>query len=42
MGEYVFFLDTTWSEKTAGAILELKTITSVKELGCYHEIRVPE
>jgi len=40
MGEYVFFLDTTWSEKTADAIIELKTITCVKELGCYREIGV--
>ena len=42
IGEYVFFLDTTWSEKTAGAIIELMTITGVKELGCYRKIRVPE
>jgi prephenate dehydratase len=41
IGEYVFFLDTTWSEKTAGAILELKNITCVKELGCYRKIEVP-
>ena len=40
IGEYVFFLDTTWSEKTAGAIAELKTITGVKELGCYRKIGV--
>jgi prephenate dehydratase len=42
IGEYVFFLDTSWSEKTADAIAELKTITGVKELGCYREIGVPE
>jgi prephenate dehydratase len=42
IGEYVFFLDTTWSEKTADAIIELKTITGVKELGCYRKIGVPE
>ena len=41
IGEYVFFLDTAWSEKTAGAIIELKTITGVKELGCYRKIGVP-
>jgi len=40
IGEYVFFLDTAWSEKTAGAIIELKTITGVKELGCYRKIGV--
>jgi prephenate dehydratase len=40
MGEYVFFLDTTWSSKTAEAIAELKTITGVKELGCYRKIGV--
>jgi prephenate dehydratase len=38
IGEYVFFLDTAWSEKTADAIIELKTITGVKELGCYRKI----
>lgn len=38
IGEYVFFLDTTWSPKTADAIAELKTITGVKELGCYRLI----
>jgi prephenate dehydratase len=40
IGEYVFFLDTSWSEKTAEAIIELKTITGVKELGCYRKIGV--
>ena len=38
IGEYVFFLDTTWSPKTAEAIAELKTITSVKKLGCYRSM----
>ena len=42
MGEYVFFLDTAWSEKTADAIRELREITGVKELGCYRKIGVPE
>ncbi len=41
IGEYVFFLDTAWSPETAGAITELKAITSVKELGCYRKIGVP-
>jgi prephenate dehydratase len=40
IGEYVFFLDTAWSERTADAIVELKTITGVKELGCYRKIGV--
>ena len=40
IGEYVFFLDTAWSSKTAEAIAELKTITGVKELGCYRKIGV--
>jgi prephenate dehydratase len=42
IGEYVFFLDTAWSEKTAEAIADLRTITGVKELGCYRKIGVPE
>lgn len=41
MGEYVFFLDTTWSPKTAEAITGLRAITGVKELGCYRKIGVP-
>ena len=40
IGEYVFFLDTTWSPETAGAVAELKKITGVKELGCYRKIEV--
>jgi prephenate dehydratase len=40
IGEYVFFLDTTWSPETAEAIAELRTIACVKELGCYRKIGV--
>jgi len=40
IGEYVFFLDTAWSERTGEAVAELKTITGVKELGCYRKIEV--
>ena len=42
IGNYVFFLDFSWSEKTAGALAELKTITTVRELGCYRKVGVPE
>jgi prephenate dehydratase len=42
IGNYVFFLDYTWSPATADAIAELKEITTVKELGCYRKIGVPE
>jgi prephenate dehydratase len=41
IGNYVFFLDFSWSLKTAGALAELKKITTVKELGCYRKIGVP-
>ncbi len=41
IGNYVFFLDFSWSEKTADAIGELKKITTVKELGCYRKVGVP-
>lgn len=42
IGNYVFFLDLSYSAKTAGALAELKTITTVRELGCYRKIGVPE
>ena len=42
IGNYVFFLDFSWSARTAEALAELKTITTVKELGCYRKVRVPE
>lgn len=35
MGNYVFFLDYAWSPDTRRTLDELKTLTSVKELGCY-------
>ena len=41
MGNYVFFLDYAWSPDTRSAIDELKSMTSVKELGCYKNIGVP-
>ncbi|NMB78183.1 MAG: ACT domain-containing protein [Methanomicrobiales archaeon] len=41
IGNYVFFLDYTWSPATAEAMEELKAITTVKELGCYRKIEVP-
>lgn len=41
MGNYVFFLDYAWSPDTKEALNELKSITSVKELGCYRTIGVP-
>lgn len=42
IGKYVFFLDYAWSEKTMEAMRELRTITSVRDLGCYRKIEVPE
>jgi prephenate dehydratase len=41
IGNYVFFLDYSWSAQTADAIAELTAITTVKELGCYRKIEVP-
>lgn len=41
IGNYVFFLDFSWSAQTAEALAELKTITEVRELGCYRKIEVP-
>jgi prephenate dehydratase len=41
IGNYVFFLDFSWTPETAGALAELKTITTVKELGCYRKAGVP-
>jgi prephenate dehydratase len=40
MGNYVFFLDYAWSPDTFQALDELKSITKVKELGCYNNIGV--
>jgi prephenate dehydratase len=41
MGNYVFFLDSAWSPDTKEALDELKSITAVKELGCYRTFEVP-
>jgi prephenate dehydratase len=41
IGEYVFFLDYTWTPDTPAVIGELREITTVKELGCYRKIEVP-
>jgi prephenate dehydratase len=40
MGNYVFFLDYAYAPDTRKALDELKTISTVKELGCYRNIRV--
>ena len=40
IGEYVFFLDYTWTPATAEVIQELRQITTVRELGCYRKIAV--
>jgi prephenate dehydratase len=40
IGNYVFFLDFSWSPATADALDELRGITTVKELGCYRKIEV--
>ena len=42
IGNYVFFLDYAWSDTTADALEELRTMTNVKELGCYRKVGVPE
>jgi prephenate dehydratase len=41
MGNYVFFLDYAWSPDTREALDELRSITVVKELGCYCSLEVP-
>jgi len=41
MGNYVFFLDYAWTLDTREALDELKSISDVKELGCYRNIGVP-
>jgi prephenate dehydratase len=41
IGNYVFFLDYTWTPATAEVIKELREITTVKELGCYRKTEVP-
>jgi prephenate dehydratase len=40
IGNYVFFLDYAWTPEAPDVILELKGITTVKELGCYRKIAV--
>jgi prephenate dehydratase len=42
IGNYVFFLDYAASPGYADAITYLKTMTTIKELGCYTRIEVPE
>jgi len=41
IGYYVFFLDLAWTDRTNEALAELKTITDIRELGCYRKIGVP-
>jgi prephenate dehydratase len=41
MGNYAFFLDYAWTTDTCEALDELKSISTVKELGCYRTIGVP-
>jgi prephenate dehydratase len=41
MGNYVFFLDYAWSPDTQEAVDELRSITVIKELGCYRALEVP-
>jgi len=41
IGNYVFFLDYAWSDKTAEALAELRKITEIKELGCYRKVEIP-
>jgi prephenate dehydratase len=40
MGNYVFFLDYAWSADTRQALDELKSMTTVKELGCYRNLGI--
>jgi len=42
IGNYIFFLDYAASPGYADAITYLKTMTTIKELGCYTRIEVPE
>lgn len=42
IGTYVFFLDYAMSPGYQDAITYLKTMTGVKELGCYGRVGVPE
>ena len=41
MGKYVFFLDYAVSGCTDEALRELEEITTIRNLGCYPDIRVP-
>ena len=41
MGNYVFFLDYAWSPDTREALDELKSLSGIKELGCYRSREVP-
>jgi len=41
IGNYVFFLDFGCSEHAPGALEELRTLATVKELGCYRKVEVP-
>jgi len=41
IGNYVFFIDSLASEGYRDAIIYLKTMTNVKEIGCYNKIEVP-
>ena len=41
IGNYVFFLDYAWSPDTQDAVDELRSITVIKELGCYRTLEVP-
>lgn len=40
MGRYIFFLDATYSPAMAGAVDELRTMTELRELGCYPRLEV--
>ena len=40
IGEYVFFLDYAWTPETPEVLAELRTITAVRELGCYKKVAV--
>ncbi|MDD1705358.1 MAG: ACT domain-containing protein [Methanoregula sp.] len=41
IGNYVFFLDYTWTPEAKEALDELRALATVKELGCYRKIEVP-
>jgi len=40
IGNYVFFLDVAFTKETPAALEELRTLATLKELGCYRKLEV--